>query len=582
MIKILKNLEKKDFLFAFICLILVIIQVWLDLKLPDYMSEITKIISTKGAVKDILIQGGYMLICALGSLVSAFIVGYFASYIGTHFAKRLRSKIFNKVETFGMGEIKAFQTSSLITRTTNDVTQVQMLIAMGLQALIKAPILAIWAVLKIVNKNFSWSIVTGGAVVLLLIMILVVVLLALPKFQIIQKLTDNLNKITRENLTGIRVVRAFNAEKYEQNKFNKSNKELTDTTLFTSRVMSIIFPFMSFLLPLLTLTIYLIGAYLINDANMMDKIRLFSDMVVFSSYSMQIIMAFMILTMIFIIYPRASVSAKRILEVLNTKSSIKETDNEEINTLEKGTIEFKNVSFKYPDAQEAMLENISFEVKEGETVAFIGGTGSGKSTLINLIPRFYDVTEGSILIDGVDIRNYKLETLYSKLGYISQKAVLFKGTVESNIRFGKEKDKIDDQKLKEALDIAQAADFVNAMDSKEIAQGGTNVSGGQKQRLSIARAIAKNPEIYLFDDSFSALDYKTDHKLRQELKKYTKKATTLIVAQRIGTILNADKIIVLESGKIIGSGTHKELLKTCDVYKEIAYSQLSKEELENA
>ncbi|MDD3187281.1 MAG: ABC transporter ATP-binding protein [Bacilli bacterium] len=582
MIKLLKNLDKKELLYAFICLILVVIQVWLDLKLPDYMSEITRIITTEGSINDILIQGMYMLLCAFGSLVSAFLVGYFASYIGTNFARKIRGKVFNQVEKFGMGEMKSFSTASLITRTTNDVTQVQMFIAMGLQAMIKAPILATWAVLKIVNKNFTWSLVTAGAIVILLIMILTIVILALPKFKVIQKLTDNLNKITRENLTGIRVVRAFNAEKYEEKLFKKANDELTNTSLFTSRVMAIIFPVMSFIMPMLTLFIYFIGAYLINDAGMLDKIDLFSSMVVFSSYSMQIIMAFMLLTMIFIIYPRASVSAKRILEVIETKPSVDDSGFSEIKTKEVGTIEFKNVSFKYPDALEYMLSNISFEVKKGETVAFIGSTGSGKSTLLNLIPRFYDATEGSVLVDGVDVRNYKLEDLNNKLGYISQKAVLFKGTIDSNVKFGKSLNKIDRKKIDEALEVAQAKNFVSQMDNKSVSQSGTNLSGGQKQRVSIARAIARDPEIYLFDDSFSALDYKTDHILRKELKKYTKNATTIIVAQRIGTILNADKIIVLDDGKIVGNGTHKELLNNCSVYKEIAYSQLSKEELENA
>lgn len=583
MFKLLKKLDKKDIIYILICLLFVIIQVLLDLKLPDYMANITKLITTEGStINSILEQGMYMLACAFGSLISAFIVGYFASYIGTNFAKNLRSYIFNKIQNFSMSEIKTFSTASLITRTTNDVRNVQMFVAMGLQVLMKAPILAFLAILKIVNKNFTLSVITAGAVMLLLIVILIIVLLALPKFKIIQKLTDNLNSLIRENLTGIRVVRAFNAEKYEQNRFTKANTKLTNTSLFTGKVMSIISPFMSFLMPTLTLLIYLVGAFLINDAILPDKINLFSDMVVFSSYSMQIIMSFMMLTMIFIIYPRASVSAKRIVEVLDTKESIKD-NNTSITTKEEGTIEFKNVSFKYPDAEEYILSNLSFEIKKGETVAFIGSTGSGKSTLINLIPRFYDVTEGSILVDGVDVRNYKLEDLYNKIGYISQKAILFKGTVKSNIKFGKSLNKIDDKKMMEAIDIAQAS-FILEMENKyeaKIAQGGTNISGGQKQRLSIARAIAKNPEIYLFDDSFSALDYKTDYILRKELKGYTKDSTILIVAQRIGTIINADKIIVLDNGNIVGIGTHKDLLKNCDVYREIASSQLSKEELEN-
>lgn len=587
MFKLLKRLNKKEIVLIIISTIFIVLQVWLDLKLPDYMSEITSLIQTKGTtVVDVLVPGGYMILCALGSLVSSFIVGYFAANVAASFSKYLRRDVFRKVEEFGMEEIKKFSTGSLITRTTNDITQVQMIISMGLQLVIKAPILAIWAIYKIAGKNWQWSVVTGSAVLVLLIMITTLVLFALPKFKIIQKLTDNLNKTTRENLIGIRVVRAYNAEKYQEKQFNKANNELTKTNMFTQRLMAMIPAIMPLIMSGLTLAIYFIGAYLIEEAQMADKLGIFSNMVVFSSYAIQVVMAFMILAMIFIIYPRSAVSAKRILEVLNTEVSIKDGTIEKDVSTEKGTIEFKNVSFKYPDAEAYMLENISFKVEQGETVAFIGSTGSGKSTLINLIPRFYDASEGVVLVDGINVKEYKQNYLHSKLGYIPQKAVMFSGTVQYNVAYGESLDiKITDQKIKEAIKVAQGSDFVEKMPKKyktHIAQGGTNVSGGQKQRLAIARAIARNPEIYIFDDSFSALDYKTDYTLRKELKDYTNDATVLIVAQRIGSIINADKIIVLDNGKMVGMGTHKELFKKCKVYKEIALSQLSKEELENA
>ncbi len=587
MFKLLKRLNKKEIVLIIISTIFIVLQVWLDLKLPDYMSEITSLIQTKGTtIVDVLVPGGYMILCALGSLASSFIVGYFAANVAASFSKYLRRDVFRKVEEFGMEEIKKFSTGSLITRTTNDITQVQMIISMGLQLVIKAPILAIWAIYKIAGKNWQWSVVTGSAVLVLLIMITTLVLFALPKFKIIQKLTDNLNKTTRENLIGIRVVRAYNAEKYQEKQFNKANNELTKTNMFTQRLMAMIPAIMPLIMSGLTLAIYFIGAYLIEEAQMADKLGIFSNMVVFSSYAIQVVMAFMILAMIFIIYPRSAVSAKRILEVLNTEVSIKDGTIEKDVSTEKGTIEFKNVSFKYPDAEAYMLENISFKVEQGETVAFIGSTGSGKSTLINLIPRFYDASEGVVLVDGINVKEYKQDYLHSKLGYIPQKAVMFSGAVQYNVAYGESLDiKITDQKIKEAIKVAQGSDFVEKMPKKyktHIAQGGTNVSGGQKQRLAIARAIARNPEIYIFDDSFSALDYKTDYTLRKELKDYTNDATVLIVAQRIGSIINADKIIVLDNGKMVGMGTHKELFKKCKVYKEIALSQLSKEELENA
>lgn len=584
MLKLLKELNKKDLFFAFISFILIIVQVWLELKMPDYMSEITKLVQTKGVLmSDILTQGGYMLLCAFGSLVSAIIVGYLISNIAASFSMRTRKSLFEKVENLSMEEVKNFQASSLITRTTNDITQIQMFIAMGLQLLIKSPITAVWAVTKILGKNLTWSMITAIAVVILLVTILVLMIIVMPRFKIVQNLIDKINGVTRENLTGIRVVRAFNAEKYQEDKFEKVNNDLTKNQLFNQKAFSVMQPVMYLVMYFLTLSIYFIGAGLIESANMADKISLFGDMVVFSSYAMQVIMSFLMLAMIFMMLPRANVSAKRVNEVLDTVISVK--DGKGAKAKEVGTVEFKNVSFKYPDAEEYLLEDISFKAKKGETIAFIGSTGSGKSTLINLIPRFYDATKGEVLVDGVNVKEYKLKDLYNKLGYIPQRAVMFNGTVSSNIAYGENgKGEITKEKIKDAVKVAQAEEFVSKMENTydaHIAQGGTNVSGGQKQRLSIARAIARDPEIYIFDDSFSALDYKTDSVLRKELKKYTKYATILIVAQRIGTIMNADKIIVLDNGKCAGIGTHKELLKTCDVYKEIALSQLSKEELEN-
>ena len=586
MFKLFKNFTKKDYLLIFISFIFILVQVWLDLKLPDYMSEITKLVQTEGSkMSAILENGGYMLLCAFGSLLSAILVGYISSNVSASFSKTIRKKLFNKVENLGVAEVKNFSTSSLITRTTNDITQIQMFISMGLQLLIKAPVTAIWAVTKILNKNIAWSAVTAVAVIILLVTILALMSIVMPRFKRVQKLTDKLNGVTRENLTGIRVVRAFNAEKYQEDKFSKVNNELTNTQLFNQKAFAIMQPIMYLVMYFLTLSIYFIGADLINKAMMSDKLSLFSDMVVFSSYSMQVIMSFLMLAMIFMMLPRASVSAKRINEVLDTELSIKDGKFNG-DTKETGTVEFKNVSFKYPDAEEYLLKDISFKANKGETVAFIGSTGSGKSSLINLIPRFYDATDGEVLVDGVDVKEYKQESLRNKISYVPQKAILFHGTVSSNVSFGDNgKGKINTKKIEEAVRVAQAEEFVSKMDKTydaAIAQGGTNVSGGQKQRLSIARAVARDPEIYIFDDSFSALDYKTDYILRKELKNYTKDATSLIVAQRIGTIMNADKILVLDNGKCVGMGTHKELLKTCDVYKQIALSQLSKEELENA
>lgn len=584
MFKLLKSFRKKEWLITIVSVCLIVMQVWLELKMPDYMSKVTILVQTEGSkMSDILINGGYMLLCAFGSLVGAVIVGYLIALLSAGFSKELRGKLFRKVEEMSMSEVKGFSTNSLITRTTNDITQVEMFVGFGLQLLIKAPVTAVWAITKILNKSWEWSVVTSVAVVILLVVIGILTIIVLPKFKIVQKLTDKLNEVTRENLTGIRVVRAFNAEDYQEKKFKNVNDDLTNLQLFNQKSMSIMSPVMYLIMYMLTLIIYFIGAYLIKDAMMADKIALFGDMVVFSSYAMQIIMSFLMLAMIFMILPRAEVSASRINEVLDTDISVKDGSVE--TKSEVGTIEFKNVSFKYPDAEEYVLRNISFKANKGDTIAFIGSTGSGKSTLVNLVVRFYDVTEGEILVDGINIKDYKLEYLYKLIGYVPQKAVMFNGTVNSNIAYGDAKEVITDKAVKEAAKVAQADDFVSKMDdgyASHIAQGGTNVSGGQKQRLAIARAIAKNPEIYIFDDSFSALDYKTDAVLREELKKYTKDATSLIVAQRIGTIMNADKIIVLDNGTSVGVGTHEELLKSCEVYKEIALSQLSKEELDNA
>lgn len=583
MLKLFKNLEKKDWIYVFISIIFIVLQVWLELKIPDYMSKITELVQLNGTVKEILVQGGFMLGCALLSFASSVVVGYIIANLASNFSKNIREKLFNKVQSFSMEEIKKFQTSSLITRTTNDIGNVEMMLTFGLQMIIKAPITAVWAIGKILGKSFEWTAITGGAVLVLLVMVITLMIIVLPRFKIVQKLIDSINGLTRENLKGIRVVRAFNAEKYQEDKFEKTNKKLTNTQLFNQKVMSLMSPMMYLIMNGVSLSIYFVGASLINEALLADKITLFSNMVVFSSYAMQVIMSFLMLAMIFIMYPRASISADRINEVLNTKAKIR--DGKETRSSEIGTIEFKNVSFKYPDSDEYVLEDISFKVSKGETIAIIGSTGSGKSTLINLIPRFYDVTEGKVLVDGIDVRNYTLDALHDRLGYVPQRAVMFSGSVNYNVGYGSKANyEVTKDKIKEAIKVSQAEEFVEKMPQKyesAIAQGGTNVSGGQKQRLSIARAIARDPEIYIFDDSFSALDYKTDYILRKELKNYTKDATSVIVAQRIGTIKNADKIIVLEKGKCVGMGTHKELLKNCEVYKEIAYSQLSKEELEN-
>ena len=586
MLKLLKNLKKRDLILAFFCIFFIIGQVWLELKMPDYMSAITRLVQTEGShMSDIITNGAYMLGCALGSLILAVFAGYLASTVSSDFSMITRKKIFDKVENLSLQEVKQFSTSSLITRTTNDITQIQMVVSMGLQLMIKAPVTAVWAVLKILNKGWQWSLATGIAVVILLTVISILIAVVIPKFKVVQKLIDRINGVTRENLNGIRVVRAFNAEEYQEEKFENVNTKLTNQQIFNQKAFAFLQPVMNMVMHTLTLAIYFIGACLIQAALMSQKLTLFSDMVVFSSYSMQVIMSFLMLAMIFMMLPRAEVSAERINEVLDTDINIKDGKVSKGKAGQEGTVEFKNVSFKYSDADEYLLKNISFKVTKGETIAFIGSTGSGKSTLINLVPRFYDATDGEVLVDGVNVKEYKLEELYNKIGYVPQKAVMFNGTVSSNVSYGDNgKGNKSSKDIKEAIRVAQATEFVEKMENTydaHIAQGGTNVSGGQKQRLAIARAIARDPEIYIFDDSFSALDYKTDAVLRKELKKYTKDATCLIVAQRIGTIMNADKIIVLDEGVVAGLGTHKELLKNCEVYQQIALSQLTKEELEN-
>lgn len=584
MIKLLKNLPKRNWFMMLFAIGFVVLQVWLDLTIPDYMADITALVQTDGSkMTDIMAAGGKMLLCAFGSLAATVVVAIISSRIASDFSAVLRAKLFNKVQGFSMEEIGRFSTASLITRSTNDVTQVQMFVTMGFQVLVKAPILAIWAVCKISAKSWQWTFSTGVAVAVLLIIVGLCVSIALPKFKKLQELTDDINRVTRENITGINVVRAYNAEKYQESKFETANNNLTKTQLFTSRTMSFMMPGIQLIMSGLPLAIYWIGAYLINKADMMSKITLFSDMVTFSSYAMQIVMAFMMMVMVFIILPRASVAAKRINEVLDTEATIVDGDKDIKDSGIRGEIEFKNVNFKYPDAEDYVLSDISFSVKKGETLAIIGATGCGKSTVINLIPRFYDVTEGEVLVDGVNVKDYKQKELRNKIGYVSQKATLFGGTVKSNIAYGDNgKDGFMESDIVDSVYVAQASEFVEKMDEgydSYIAQGGGNLSGGQKQRLSIARAVCRHPEIFIFDDSFSALDYRTDRALRSALKKECDDATKIIVAQRIGTIRDADKIIVLENGTIAGMGKHDELMKNCEVYRQIAYSQLSKEEL---
>ena len=580
MIKLLKQLEKREWLLFSISIVFIVIQVWLDLKLPDYMAEITMKIQTEGTVvKDLLTPGVFMLLCALGSLLAAFIVGYLAAQVAASLGMRLRGKVFDQTMSFSMAEINRFSTSSLITRSTNDITQIQMLVAMGLMVMIKAPILAIWAITKISNKSIEWTFATGISIAVLIVLITIVIVFAIPKFRIIQTLTDNVNRITRENLTGIRVVRAYNAESFQLKRFEEANEALTSTNLFANRLMALMMPAMGLIMSGLSMSIYWIGAYLIHEASGPDRLVIFSDMVVFTSYAMQVVMAFIMVSMMFIMLPRALVSARRVLEVIDTKSSIKDGQLQEEKESEI-VIAFKNVNFSYPNTSKPVLKNISFEVKRGETVAFIGATGSGKTTIMNLIPRFYDVTSGEVFVNGVNVKAYNLQYLRSKIGYVAQTALLFGGTVRSNVSFAKQQ--VNEQDVAEALEIAQATQFVGKLEGQidaEIAQGGKNVSGGQKQRLSIARAIYHKPPVYIFDDSFSALDYQTDRTLRNALIEKTAGATKIIVAQRIGTIKEANQIFVLEKGEIVARGTHEQLLTHSETYQEIAYSQLSKEEL---
>lgn len=584
MIKILKNLRGKDWGLLAFSVVFIVAQVWLDLKLPDYMSKITTLSQTPGSeLSEIVAAGGFMLLCALGSLVCTIIVGYFVAKIAAALSHTLRKRLYDKTLSLSMAEVNRFSTASLITRTTNDIRQIQMIVAMGMQAIIKAPILAVWAIAKIMGKSWQWSAATGVAVACLIAMILVIVIFALPRFKIVQRLTDNLNRITREQLTGIRVVRAYNAEAYQAEKFDKANTELTHTNMVVNRVMAIMSSGMSFIMSFLTLAIYVIGAILIQSAAAGAGLALFSDMVVFSNYAMQVIMAFMLLSIVFIMLPRAAVSAGRINEVLDTDSSLQPGTETEGKPGVTGEVTLQNVSFKYPGAEEYVLQDINVTIGKGETVAFIGATGSGKSTLVNLIPRFYEATEGAVLVDGVNVKEYTPEALNNKLGYVSQRAIMFSGTVQSNVAYGEREDiPLNLEQVDRAIWVAQAKDFVEKMEGNlegHIAQGGTNVSGGQKQRLSIARAVYRDPEIYIFDDTFSALDYKTDKILREALKKETNGATVVMVAQRIGTIRDADKIIVLDQGKVVGQGTHEALLESCEVYREIALSQLSEEEL---
>ena len=584
MLKLLGKFTKKEWLLAALSVAFVVVQVWLSLTMPDYMREITMLIQTPGSeMPEILSAGGMMLACALGSLAASVVTAVCAARIGTSFSANVRRLLFAKVQAFSMEEIGHFSTASLITRSTNDVTQVQMLIVLGLQMLIMAPIMAVWAICKIADKQWEWTMSTAAAVGVLLIVVLVALVLALPKFRKLQQLTDDLNRVTRENLTGLRVVRAYNAEDYQEHKFDLANDNLTRTQLFAQRTLAFLMPSIQLIMSGLSLAIYWIGAVLIDAANMVGKVSLFSDMMVFSQYAIQVVMSFMMLVMIFMLLPRAQVSAKRINEVLATEPAIHDGTRTEGAEGHAGEVVFKNVSFRYPDAEDSVIENISFTAKRGETIAFIGATGCGKSTVVNLIPRFYDASEGEVLVDGVNVKDYTQQALRDKIGYVSQKAILFAGSVRDNINFGDNgRGPISGEMVKQAIATAQATEFIEQMEDGydgRVAQGGDNFSGGQKQRLSIARAVARQPEIFIFDDSFSALDYKTDRTLRATLDRECGDATRFIVAQRIGTIRDADKIIVLDEGRIAGMGTHDELIKTCEVYQQIALSQLSKEEL---
>lgn len=584
MIRLLKQMKLKEVILAIICAVLVLGQIYFDLKLPDYMSNLTVLIQTPGSTtSEVWRVGGEMLLCALASMALCVVCGYLAAKVAAGFSYTLREKIFGTVSGFDQQEMLDFSIPSLITRTTNDVTQIQMLIAMGLQLMVKSPVMAIWAVIKIIGKSWQLSLVTAIFIVFLLVIMAVIMVVLVPRFKRVQKQIDVINRITRENLTGIKVVHAFNAEEYQCDKFKKANDNLTKTQLFNQRTMAVLMPVMTLALNGLALAIYWVGAALINNipgADMAGRLTLFSNVVVFSTYATYVVMSLMMLVMIFMLLPAAQVSADRINEVLRTKSNIKEGNRTE--GTETGTVEFKNVSFRYPSSEHDVLQNISFKVNKGETIAFIGATGSAKTTLVSLAARLYDVTDGEVLIDGINIKDYTFDALYDKIGYVTQRAVLFSGTIIDNINFGESSAPVSDDNTWRALELAQATEFVEKMPggiNAEISQGGTNVSGGQKQRLSIARAIARQPEILVFDDSFSALDYKTDANLRAGLNAQLKGTTLMIVAQRIGTIRHADKIVVLDNGRAVGIGTHDELIKNCDVYKEIAMSQLSPDEL---
>ncbi len=629
MIRICKYLSKADWFQLFVGLLFIVAGVWLQLKLPDYMADITRLVETPNSeMHDVWVAGGKMLAVALGAMLTTVAVGFITARVSASFTQRLRSMQFRRVESFGPEELNRFSTASLITRSTNDVTQIQMFLTMGLLMLVQSPIMAVWAIAKIAGKGVEWTAATGVSLVLVMGAVAIIMAMVMPKFRSMQALTDNINRVARENLTGLRVVRAYNAEDYQQGKFDKANRDLTETQLFTNRAMSVMMPLMNTVMNGLTLAVYWIGAYLIDAAGLMDKLTLFSNMVVFSSYAIQVIMSFLMMSMVFVLWPRADVSAKRILEVLDTEPHVTDGTRTEgarnaDGTPVHGRVEFRDVSFTYPDAREPMLEHVSFTAQPGQTVAFIGSTGSGKTTLVNLVPRFYDATDGQVLVDGVDVKDYTLQSLRDKIGYVPQQSVMFKGTVASNVAFGdksqagvlpagesmadveiadtstpqgraREKALLAESEhgttlseaqmedVRQAVAVAKADEFVTRMDGTyeaPIAQGGTNVSGGQKQRLSIARAVWRHPEILVFDDSFSALDFRTDHDVREALAHEAGDATKLIVAQRIGTIMDADRIIVLDQGRVVGQGTHKELLRDCEVYRQIAESQLSEAEL---
>lgn len=584
MFELLKKMKRKEWLTAGLCAILVLGQIYFDLRLPDYMSDLTVLIKTPGsAMSDIWQTGLEMLGCTLASVLLAVICGYLAAQTAAGFSYTIREKVFNQVADFGQYEMQQFSVPSLINRTTNDITQIQMLVAMGLQIMIKSPIMAIWAVIKIINKSWTLSVITAGFVVALLAMMAIVIAVIVPRVRRVQKLTDNINRVSRENLTGINVVHAYNAEKYQAEKFEQANDELMRTQLFNQHGFAMLMPAVSFAMNTLALTVYWVGASIVEKVTLTDvaaRIATFGDIMVFGTYATYVIMSIMMMVMIVMFFPSAQVSAGRINEVLNAKITLREGKSD--NAPEVGTVEFKDVSFHYPTSDKDVLENISFKVNKGETIAFIGATGSGKTTLISLAARFYDTTSGTVLIDGKDIKEYTFDALYDRIGYVTQKAVLFAGDIRDNVLFGESAAVPTDENAQKALELAQASEFVEKLPGKldaPISQGGSNVSGGQKQRLAIARALARNPEILIFDDSFSALDYKTDAALRKGLAEKLGGVTCMIVAQRIGTIRNADKIVVLDEGKAVGIGTHEELIKNCAVYREIAMSQLSAEEL---